>query len=67
MNTNQLKLELHETCKKVEKKTTIFKPIDDLDVLNKTYLDSILSKVFGQLSLPEKDYDDFKFTIANNL
>ena len=49
MNTNQLKLEVHETCKKDEKITTNFKPIDDLVVVNQAYLGKNLSKVVGHL------------------
>ena len=32
MNTNQLKLEVHDTYKKDEKTTTTFQPPDDKDV-----------------------------------
>ena len=44
LNINQLKLEVHDTYKKVEKITTNFQPVDDEDVINKAYLDSKLLK-----------------------
>ena len=36
---NQLKLEVHVSFKKDEKVTTKFEPINDSDVINKSYLD----------------------------
>ena len=60
LNINQLKLEVHDTYKKDEKLTTNFQPVDDSDVINKTYLDKKLSKLNGHLSLLEKDYNEFK-------
>ena len=35
MNISQLKLEIHDTCKKVEKTTSNFKAVNDSDVKNK--------------------------------
>ena len=61
LNTNQLKLEVHDTYKKDEKITTNFEPVDNEDVINKGYLDSQLLKVDGHLSKLEKDYNEFKF------
>ena len=43
MNTNQLKLEVHDTHEK-DKKTTTFEPTDIEDVLNKAYLDEKFKK-----------------------
>ena len=43
-NLNQLKLEVHDTYKKDEKLTTNFEPTDNLDVINKGYLDEKLMK-----------------------
>ena len=43
LNINQLKLEVHDTYKKDEK-ITDFKPTDDSDVINKSYLDEKLKK-----------------------
>ena len=60
LNINQLKLEVHDSYKKDEKITTIFKPIDNEDVINKGYLDSKLLKIDGHLSKLEKDYNEFK-------
>ena len=60
MNINQLKLEVHDTYKKDEKITTIFGPVDNEDVINKSYLDDKLSKIDGHLSKLEKDYNEFK-------
>ena len=45
MNINQLKLEVQATYKKDEKLTTKFEPTDDLDVINKGYLDEKLLKI----------------------
>ena len=59
-NTNQLKLELHDTYKKDEKITTNFEPSNNEDVINKAYLDEKLSKKDGHLSFLEKDYNEFK-------
>ena len=59
-NINQLKLEVYDTYKKDEKLTTIFKPTDNLDVINKGYLDEKLLKINGHLSKLEKDYNEFR-------
>ena len=59
-NINQLKLEVHDTYKKDEKITTNFEPIDNSDVINKSYLDEKLLKIDGHLSKLEKDYNEFK-------
>ena len=59
-NINQLKLEVHDTYKKDEKITTNFQPIDDSDVINKSYLDEKLKKIDGHISDIEKDYNEFK-------
>ena len=50
LNTNQLKLELHDSYKKDEKLTTTFAPKHTEDVMNKAYLDEKLSKIQGQIS-----------------
>ena len=60
MNTNQLKLEVYDTYKKDEKITTTFEPNNNEDVVNKDYLDEKSLKINGQLSLFEKDYNEFK-------
>ena len=57
---NNLKLEVHDTYKKDEKLTTSFEPVDDLDVINKAYLDEKLLKIDGHLSKLEKDFNEFK-------
>ena len=59
LNINNLKLEVHDTYKKDEKLTTNFEPVDDLDVINKGYLDSKILKKDGHLSKLEKDYNEF--------
>ena len=46
--------------RKVKKITTNFEPVDDLDVINKSYLDDKLLKINGHLSKLEKDYNEFK-------
>ena len=58
-NINQLKLELHDRYKKDEKITTDFEPINNTDVTNKCYLDDKFSKINGQLSKLEKDFNEF--------
>ena len=59
-NINQLKLEVHDTYKKDEKLTTNFEPTDNLDVINKGYLDDKLLRINDHLSELEKDYNEFK-------
>ena len=56
-NINQLKLEVHDTYKKDEKITTNFEPVDDKDVINKTYLDEKLKNIDGHIAYIEKDYN----------
>ena len=58
-NINQLKLEVLDTYEKDEKLTTNFKPTDNLDVINKGYLDEKLLNKNGHLSKLEKDYNEF--------
>ena len=60
LNINQLKLEVHDTCKKDEKLTTDFEAVDDKDVLNKAYLDKKLKKIDGRMSYIERHYNEFK-------
>ena len=64
MNINQLKLEVHDSCRKDEKLTTNFERTDDSDVINKAYLYEKLLKIDGHLSFLEKDYNEFK--LQNN-
>ena len=44
-NHNELELKINANQKKDEKLTTNFEPSDDLDVINKAYLDTKLTKV----------------------
>ena len=60
LNINQLKVEVHDTYRKNEKKTTNFEPTDDSDVINKSYLVEKLKKIDGHISYIEKDYNEFK-------
>ena len=60
LNINNLKLEVHDTYKKDEKLTTNFEPVDDLDVINKAYLDGKFLKINSHLSKLEKDFNEFK-------
>ena len=60
LNINQLKPEVHDTYKKDVKITTNFEPSDNLDVINKDYLDEKLKKIDGHISYIEKDYNEFK-------
>ena len=59
LNLNQLKLKVNNTYQKNEKITTKFEAVNDEDVINKAYLDTNLSKIAGQISLIEKDYNEF--------
>ena len=59
LNINQLKLELHDTYKNDEKRTTNFEPTNYEDVLNKINLDEELININGHLSKLEKDYNEF--------
>ena len=59
-NINQIKLEVHDTYKKDEKKTTNFEAVNDEDVINKGYLDENFLKINSHLSKLEKDYNEFK-------
>ena len=60
LNINQLKLKVHDTYKKDEKITTNFEATDNLDVINKGYLDEKLKKIDGHIAYIEKDYNEFK-------
>ena len=46
MNNSQLKLQVHASCKKDEKKTTNSEPFNNEHVINKGYLDEKLLKKF---------------------
>ena len=59
-NNNQIKLEVHDSFEKDEKITTNFEPCYDGDIINKIYHDEKLFKKDGQLSLLEKNYNEFK-------
>ena len=59
-NISQLKLEIHDTYKKDERRTTNFEPVDNEDVISKCYLDSKLLNIDGNLSKLEKNYNEFK-------
>ena len=60
LNINQLKLEVHDTYRKIEKITTNFEPVNNEDVINKSFLDDKLLKINGHLSKIGKDYNEFK-------
>ena len=60
LNINQLKIQVHDTYNKDEKLTTIFKAVNDEDVINKAYLDENYCKLEGHLSFLGKDYNEFK-------
>ena len=46
---NHLKLEVHDTYKKDEKRTTNFEPLKDKDVINKLHLDERLLELNGHI------------------
>ena len=58
-NNYQLKLQINDSCEKDEKITTIFKAVDDSDVINEAYIDEKLIKRNGHLSLLEKRLQQF--------
>ena len=60
LNINHLKLEAHDTYKKYEKITTNFEPINNEDIINKSYIDEKLLKINSHSSKLEKDYNEFK-------
>ena len=60
LNINNLKLEVLDTYKKDEKKTTNFEAVNNEDVINKGYLEEKLLKINGHLSKIEKDFNEFK-------
>ena len=60
MNTNQIKLEVHDTYEKHEKLTTNFEPFNAEDVINKAYLDENISKRKGEISYIERDQTELK-------
>ena len=59
MNINQLKLELHGSYKKGEKRKTNIEAAEGSDVTNKNYIVDNLLKIDGHLSVSEKDYNEF--------
>ena len=59
INLNQSKLKVNDTYKKDEKLTTKFEPCYDKDVVSKTYIDTKLCKIAGQISFIEKVYIEF--------
>ena len=67
MNINQVKLQVYDTYKKVEKTTTDFEPINIEDVTNKAYLDETFFKINGHLSLLEKITTNLNYDTTNNL
>ena len=64
MNINQLKLEVHGSCKEDEKIKTGFEPNNNESVINKAYLDEKLIEINGHLSKLEKGYNEFE--LQNN-
>ena len=47
---NQLKLDVHDTCKRDKEITTNLEAVNDEDVVNKSFLDEKLLKINGHLS-----------------
>ena len=60
LNSNQLKLEVNDTFKKDEKKTTNFERTENSDVINKSCLDEKLKNIDGHISYIKNDYNQFK-------
>ena len=67
LNINQLKLEVHDTYKKVKKITTDFEPSDNSDVINKTYLDEKLKKKLVKFLKLKKITTILNYNTSNNL
>ena len=59
INSNQSKLEVHDTYKNDEKITRTFEAVDDKDVINKAYLERKLKNTDAHISYIEKDYKEF--------
>ena len=57
---NQLKLEVHDTFKEDEKKTTNCEAVNGEDKVNKKYLDEKFKKINVHISYIENDYKEFK-------
>ena len=64
-NINQLKLKVHDTYKKDETIKTNFDPTNDLDVINKSYLDEKIFRTNGHLSFLETT--SLNYNATNNL
>ena len=65
LNLKQLKLKVNDIYKKDKKRTTNFELHNNDDVVNKTYLlDTKILKVEVNISIIEKDYNEFK--LRNN-
>ena len=59
INIEQLKLKVNKTNRNDDKLTPNFEPSNDEGVLSKIYLDEKFSKLEGQISFIEKDYNEF--------
>ena len=59
-SNNWTKPNVNDTYKKNEKPGTNFEPSNDEDLVNTAYLDMKSSKIEGQISYIEKDYNEFK-------
>ena len=68
LNLNRTKLNVRDTYRKDEKITTNFEPTDDSDVINKTYLEGKLKKIFGHRSYIKKKITmGLNYNTTNNL
>ena len=54
-----MRLKVNHSLKK-RKVSTNIEPLENEDIVKKTYLDTNLSKVKGQLSFIEENYNEFK-------
>ena len=52
MNISQLKLQVHASCKKDEKKSTDSEPSNNEDVINKSYSDEKFLKNSENVNIP---------------
>ena len=58
--SSQLELQVHDSYEGDEKITLKFEPVNNEDVINKTYLDEKCEKKDGRLSSLEKNENEFK-------
>ena len=56
-NHNQIRLQVNDTNKEVQKVRTNFEPADDTDLINKAYFDKKLPAIERPISYREEDFN----------